>query len=154
MPRTLAIDANLLTVLIVGQVAPSYLGKHRRVRAYTNEDYIVLARYVGNARIIATPNVFTEASNLTRKGFKGLIQHEIDAQLQARMRETEEIYFPSSRIADISEFSWLGLTDTAWLEIDDGIELLTADAGLYYAATKRGKQVTNFNHLRVSGGAA
>lgn len=73
MARILAIDTNLLVVLIVGHVAPSYLGKHRRVRNYTAADFDLLTQYIGDSTIISTPNAFTEVSNLTCKGFTGTI---------------------------------------------------------------------------------
>lgn len=68
------------------------------------------------------------------------------------MRSMDERYTPSLEIADVQEFGWLGLADTAWLEIVKNCELLTADAGLYVAALNRGHNATNFNHLREAHG--
>lgn len=59
------IDANLLVLLVVGRVGSDLISKHRRLRAYTSEDYDVLNDLIGQVeRMYVTPNTLMEASNL------------------------------------------------------------------------------------------
>ena len=58
------IDANLLVVLVVGLVDRKLVGKRRRTRTFTPENYDRLLVEIGDLPIFVTPNTLTEASNL------------------------------------------------------------------------------------------
>ena len=61
----LLIDTNLLVLLVVGNVNPGLIAKHRRLDGYTFGDYEALIDLVNLVdRVILTPNTLTEASNL------------------------------------------------------------------------------------------
>ncbi len=61
----LILDANLLVLFVVGRTSPHLIGKHRRVRAFSADDYELLIRVMGAAKqIVVTPNTLTETSNL------------------------------------------------------------------------------------------
>ena len=66
MPANAVIlDSNLLVLLVVGTTSRSYIGKHKRLRAYTDRDFVLLLEVLSAAqRIIVTPNTVTETSNL------------------------------------------------------------------------------------------
>ena len=40
--RAFFIDANLLLLLVVGSVSPAAIGRHRRLREFTPDDYDIL----------------------------------------------------------------------------------------------------------------
>ena len=62
---TIIVDANLLLLWIVGLASPDYIHRHKRLQAYTNEDFLILVNILSRARrIILTPNTLTETSNL------------------------------------------------------------------------------------------
>ena len=59
------IDANLFVLLVVGSVERDLIGKHRRLREYSVEDYntlVILLEQV--VQVFVTPNTLTETSNL------------------------------------------------------------------------------------------
>ena len=56
----LFIDANLLVLLIVGSVGRHLIAKHRRLRAYTYEDFDILINLLDPFdRVFVTPNTLT-----------------------------------------------------------------------------------------------
>lgn len=142
------IDANLLVLLVVGSVDRQLVGKHRRVRAFTQEDYGRLLQMTGALnRLFVTPNILTEASNL--------LESKKDCRFLDRLRifidESEETILASSKAARHSRFPELGLTDAVLLEIvSEQRPLITVDFDLFLAAVsaKGAKAALNFTHSR------
>lgn len=130
-----AIDANLLVLLTIGAVRPDLVGRHKRVRAYTVEDYEVVLELVNAAnRVWVTPNALAEASNLLGFGRRNT-PPEFAMGLRQLVESVLEIYVPSEQVADRAEFGRLGLNDAALLElVTPERSLLTMDAKLYVAA--------------------
>jgi hypothetical protein len=61
----LLIDTNLLVLFVVGTAAKEYIVKHKKLTAFTVEDYDMLVRIVsGASEVLVTPNTLTETSNL------------------------------------------------------------------------------------------
>ena len=59
------IDTNLLVLLVVGNVNPDLIAKHRRLDGYTVAGYEALRDLINLAdRVFLTPNTLTETSNL------------------------------------------------------------------------------------------
>lgn len=145
----IVLDSNLLLLLVVGLAGEGYIAKHRRLRAYTVEDFKLLIKVIsGVDYVVVSPNTLTETSNLLAyisepdrtflfKVFDGFIQ------------KVTEKYFESRQSSKLPDFSKLGLADTVLLELASTTDsLLTADLELYLAASKKGRNVLNFNHLR------
>ena len=64
-PKRVAIDTNLLVLLITGLASPAYIGKHKNLRTFTVEDYVTLTAFIGGVeQIYVTPNVLAETSSL------------------------------------------------------------------------------------------
>ena len=151
--RAIAIDAELLVLLIVGAASPEFIEKHRRLNAYTAADFQLLGSIIGPAdQVLVTPNALTEASNLL-----GYVSEPIRTLLYATFREMvaglEERYVQSSHAATREEFLRLGLADSAMLEaVKGGAILLTADLDLYLAAISGGREAINFVHAREAAG--
>lgn len=147
MPR-LAVDANLVVLLVVGAVHRSWVGTHKRLSAYSPDDYDLLISIIGPfAPVVACPNVLTEASNLLRdsRDRKALLPRA----LQLLVSELDKNYVSSAAAMTRGEYSRLGLTDAVLLHLaDTGATLLTADLDLYLAASRAGYPVFNFNHIR------
>jgi hypothetical protein len=147
----IAIDSNLLLLLIVGIADPIYIARHKRLSSFSLVDFEFLDEIMLSvSEIVVTPNTLTETSNLAGYIAEPARSH-IFATLRAailapRMRER----FIESRVAaSQSEFLRLGLTDAALLQAaDEPATLLTADVDLYLAAVKRGFKAENFNYLR------
>jgi hypothetical protein len=144
--RAVVIDANVLTLLVVGSIDRSLIARHRRTRRYDAEAYERLGHYLATfGRIIVTPNVLTEASNL--------LYDERDPRPLTRLRQLlqslDERFVASEDAAAMPLFLRLGLTDAGLLcrPASEGV-LLTDDLELYLAALKLGREATNFTHLR------
>ena len=145
----LILDANLLVLLVVGRAAREYIGKHKRLRAYSVSDFDLLIKLLSSAsKIVITPNTLTETSNLVRQ-----ISEPARAQILLVLRELiarhDEHYRDSRSVSKSDEFPRLGLTDAVLLDIAGQYgTLLTTDLDLYVAAVKRGYKAVNFNHYR------
>ena len=149
-PTGYFIDANLLTLLVVGNTDKALISKHRRLRGYSVEDYDTLIYTLSRVeRIFITPNTLTEASNL-------LAQHGdperslIFDTLRAIIHDNIEVVVRSRVASSRSEFNRLGLTDSALLEVvSEETPLITVDMDLYLASLQEGQnRALNFSHIR------
>ena len=146
---TLVLDASLLVLFVVGTTSRGLIGRHKRLKAFTVEDFDLLCRLIAAARqVVVTPHILTETSNLLR---------QIDEPARSQILETfrhvvltgDEEYLASRNAVRVAEFLRLGLTDAASLEVTrDARSLLTTDLDLYLSALARGSSAVNFNHLR------
>ena len=143
------LDTNLLILLVVGLASPDYVGKHKRLGDYTADDFDLLSDILSRvARIIVTPNILTETSNLAVQIPEPARSH-IAETFGAIVNGVDERYVPSRQAAGRPEFARLGLSDAAVLEMaDEDATLLTADQGLYLAALNSGRPAENFMYLR------
>ena len=149
-PSGFFLDANLFVLLVVGSVGRDLIEKHRRLRAYSAEDYEILIDLLDRVeRVLVTPNTLTETSNL-------LAQHREPERslffdrLRFIIHESEEIVVASAVASSNSAFNRLGLTDAALLEVvTPETPLVTVDLDLYLAANASGQEAAlNFTHLR------
>jgi hypothetical protein len=146
--ETIVLDANLLVLLVVGTASLSYITRHKRLRAYTERDFTLLANMLASVPgVILTPNTVTEASNLI-----GYIDEPARSRIYTVLRKilttTDEIYYASKQAAEHTAFLRLGITDAVLLNIAAPRQiLLTTDLDLYLAAARQGHIAINFNHL-------
>ncbi len=135
------IDTSLLVLLVVGSVGHDLIAKHRRLKAFTAEDYEALLDILGWARqrqTYVTPNTLTEASNLLAQHAEPERSQLMEA-LQILIEESREIVVSSVKASSNSGFMRLGLTDAALLEaISEETPLVTVDMHLYNAAFEKG----------------
>ena len=146
----LFIDANLLVLLIVGSVGRDLIAKHRRLQAYSDEDFDILIDVIDPVgRVFVTPNTLTEASNLLAQHGDPERSHFFD-RLRFIIKESREIVVASVDAANNKAFGRLGLTDAALLEVvTKETPLITVDVGLYLAALDKDQDAAvNFTHLR------
>ena len=149
-PTGFFIDANLFVLLVVGSVNRALIAKHRRLRAFTVEDYETLLKLLDPVeRVFVTPNTLTETSNL-------LAQHgepersRFFERLRFFIQESEEVVVASAVASSNNSFQRLGLTDAVLLEVVTAEKpLLTVDLDLYLAAQAKGRDnAVNFTHCR------
>jgi len=145
------LDSNLLLLLMVSITSPDYIPRHKRLRAFSVDDFALLQKELRVVtEIVVTPNTLSETSNL--------IDH-INDPARTRIYQTlrrflrlpggREAYVSSEAATAYPELPRLGLTDCALLDLCmDGIPLLTVDLRLYLAVLGRGGKALNFNHLR------
>lgn len=137
-PDAAFIDANLLVLLAVGGVDPQLIAKHKRLSAFTLDDYARLTDVLQNVhRVCVTPNVLTEASNLIgqhRDPQRSLFL----ARLRWIIERSCEIVVKSVDAAHSPSYERLGLTDAALMEaVSDQAPLITVDLRLYYSIVSR-----------------
>jgi hypothetical protein len=148
MGRILALDANLVMLLIVGLADESVVPDHKRTRAYSVKDFKLLLEITSSyTEIAVVPNALSEVSNLL--SFEpDQLSRKILSSFSRFILGAREFYVTSVDAAGRNEFRWLGLSDSAILEIaKQEMDLLTADVHLHVAALKAGYNSVNFTHL-------
>lgn len=146
------VDANLLVLRIVGDVSRRLVDHHRRLSAFSCEDYDKLLDFTCRYdHLLVTPNTLTETSNLL--AYHGEPERsELMGRLKSLIHESREIVVSSTAASANREFLRLGLTDAALLEhVSNRTPLLTADLKLYLAALAKGDRAAfNFTHFRFA----
>ena len=146
---TVLLDSNLLVLFVAGMSSREYIGRHRRLRGYSEEDFDLLVEFIRPmSALVVTPNILTEASNLLSGIAEPARSHIADTFRQI-VGSMDERFVQSTRAVEQREFPRLWLTDAAVLtELANSHVLLTADLDLYLAASQRRYSAVNFNHLR------
>ena len=147
--RSLALDANVLVLLIVGNVDRQAIPLHKRSRQVTEADFDLLLEIIERFdRWVVTTSVLTEASNLlahTHESLKERLLSALGRFIAVASEERPE----SCLVVAESVFTRLGLTDAGLITcVQSGHSLLTTDMDLYLAAASLSDRVVNFNHLR------
>ena len=149
-PTGYFIDANLLVLLVVGSTHRALIPKHRRLRRFAMEDYDLLIRFIAQlGHVYVTPNTLTETSNLLAQHADPELSLFFD-QLRFIIHESEEVVIASEVASANSQFSRIGLTDSALLEaVTEETPVLTVDLDLYLAALEKGAYTAvNFTHFQ------
>jgi len=146
----LIIDTNILILYFVGNLNPLRIGKHKRTTKYLPNDFDLLSNLISlfHNRIITTPNILTEVSNLLGN-CETLEQKRLWDIFMSGISILEEKYLPSQSLCQTPIFTRLGLTDSAIIElVREKYLVLTDDAILFQYLEKNGIDVLNFTHLR------
>ena len=150
--KGILVDANLLVVLLVGQLGPAHLKNCRATKSFTPDDFSLLQRFVVQFdTLVTTPHILTEVSNLAGSLPEPLLG-EFRAVFRAVVESMSEQSRPAREIAWDAQFLRFGLTDTAITLIAPGRYLvLTVDLPLCGLMHRRNVAVINFNHIRTFG---
>lgn len=150
----MALDSNLLLLLIVGFAEKTYISRHKRLRQYTDLDFDLLTELLdGSAPIITTPNTLTETSNLVVYGVAEPLRTKMLLTLRELINRSDERRRLSRDASQEPEFSSLGLADCVWLGcLDQETAFITDDLDLFNAASSRGVTAFNFTRLRQERG--
>jgi hypothetical protein len=147
LPSVIALDTNVLLLLIVGLTKRSYIKQHQGLSGFTEVDFDTLQDVVSQYdKLVALPNVLTELANILG-GTHGPREplFEVFANFIERV---DEIYMPSIAAAKRLEFARLGLADCAQIEVArDDIVILTSDGPLYRAICAAGYKCENFRYM-------
>ena len=143
--KAIAIDTNLLVLLIVGLTDRKYIDRHRRLApVYRAEHFDVVMPIVSKApKVVCTAHILTEASNLLRQ-----IAEPMRSQIMRTFKRfidgADEEPIESKRATAAPGFLRLGLTDAAILSLDPAkVQLLTVDHDLHVASSRLGFDVVN-----------
>ncbi len=147
--KGLLLDANLLTLLVVGTVNPRRIPTFRRTSAYDQAAFDLLLSVTQTAkRLHSLPHILAEVSNLTDlKGNEALAARFV---LRSIIDITEEMAIASRIAAAHSTYQFLGLTDAAIIAAIEAhqVPVLTADLRCYDLLLRSNLVAVNFTHLR------
>ena len=152
MSRPLILDTNLLVLFVVGAVDEGLITRHKRLQAFNVEDYRqVLAMVTACSRLLLTPHVLTETSNLARQ-VREAAQAEVSAVLKLLIARFPEELVSSCSAVEHPRYVQLGLTDAVLLRLSatPGAVLLTTDGDLYGAALSEGRNAYNYGHFQAA----
>jgi predicted nucleic acid-binding protein len=151
--KVLVLDTSPLVILIVGSVEPQLLGKTAHLKAYTPEDYELVAGLISRFRVIAvTPHVLTEVAHFVTK-----IGDSHGPLIRARFVEVvsalRERPIPTKQVVARIEFAWLDLADCSLLQASGRHDiLLSTDAKLVKQRLEQNLPALNLNQLRERAG--
>lgn len=151
------LDTNVLLLFIFALYQPSKIGT-KRLSKYVGADGDLLIQFVNNfSKILTTPHVLAETSNLTRQISTDKHGKELAAFIYPLFCEKTDNSFVKLDInevmVNVDLFGKLGLTDSSITElVQDNCLLLTDDLDLSIAAASRGGDVINFTHMREAAG--
>jgi hypothetical protein len=143
--KAVAIDTNLLILLVVGLTNPEYVRRHRRLTPVYNPAHFELIRrlLIQEPRVFCTSHILAEGSNLLRQTGEPM-RSEIMATYSRFIQSAEEPYLAAKEAAQSPSFIRLGLTDAALLSLDPkAVRVMTVDHDLHIACSERGFDVVN-----------
>ena len=148
--KGLLIDANLLSVVLIGLLGRGEIERFKRTRSYTDEDALAIDGLVGQfGWVCTTPHVIAEVSNLLDwlDPSKRVVALR---HLAAFAQSSREIFSLATEIVSTPVYFKLGITDAAlcMAASQHPLVLLTADLPLYQYASGLRLEAVNFNHIR------
>jgi hypothetical protein len=148
--KGLLIDTNLLLLYFVGKNDPERIPRFKRTMAFTIPEFWLLEHFFDVFdKVITTPNVLTEVSNLLG-GLPENLHSSFFSDFGTRIPSLEEHYTSSTSISSSTHFNQFGLTDCGIVElVKDNYLVLTDDLPLAGYLENRNIDVINFNHLRT-----
>lgn len=151
------LDTNVLLLLWLAAFDPRLIGG-KRLEKYTPDDVELLDGYVGQfKRILTTPTILTETSNLAALVLSGHSKLELFRRLFPLFGASPPDGFHRCSVdglaLDESIFVRLGFTDASIAAtVGQQHLLLTDDLDLYLAAQAQGAPAINFTHMREAAG--
>lgn len=146
------IDTNLLLLLFVGKLSKNFIQKFERTDKYTADDFQILVGFIDQFdKIITTPNIMTEMSNLVKSSnMYGDKLKDFFSIFAKSLTIISEEYLPSKSIANNENIAKFGLTDIGiMLVAKNNYLILTADFAFHVLALRNSIDSVNFNHIRV-----
>ncbi|MFQ6128143.1 MAG: hypothetical protein ACE5QW_04500 [Thermoplasmata archaeon] len=148
--RPILVDSSPLLLLLVGTYERGLVERFKRTKAYSHDDFDLLVQFLAGRRVIATPGVLAEVSNmamqLRREDFSRLVERNIDG-----LRRTREIHIAKDIIIESPEFKKIGATDTSLLLAarENDWEVLTSDHPLCSRCRREGVEATHMMELQT-----
>jgi hypothetical protein len=145
----LLIDTNLLCLIVVGLLGKEWIDRHKRLRAYSTEDFdIVMEVIAAFPQVITSPHILAETSNILRMTPEPL-RAGASGSLAQLLGDVREFSHPGIDIVERPEFERLGMTDAVILMLAaEDCVLLSDDLNLCLASDAAGYPTINYNWLR------
>lgn len=143
------IDCNMFLLLLIGGLGIDHIEKFKRTCEFQKEDYFLLIRLVKHSRLLLTPNILTESSDLI-DNYDRQVNNLAAQELKRLIEITEEKFTQSIRLVQNDCFLKFGLADSSIFELSShGVVVITVDAPLFGLLSSKGFPVINFNHIRT-----
>lgn len=148
--RPVLVDSSPLLLLLVGTYGRNLIRRFKRTRDYSPDVFDLLVQFLAGRRVIATPGVLTEVSNLAmqlgREDFTRLVERNIEG-----LRSMREIHVEKDVVIEAPEFRKVGATDTTLLIAarDNEWEILTSDHPLCSRCWSEGIEATHMMELQT-----
>lgn len=146
----LAIDSNILVLLVVGMAGRTWIAPHKRLDRYSTRDFDDVVHFVLQARsVVLLPHVLAETSNLATSDVGEISRGRILGVLANLIAKFGEHVVPSRTAIQENGYRWLGLTDAALLvAATAGATILSDDRNLQIAARRANLRVVTVDDLR------
>jgi hypothetical protein len=147
----IAIDSNLLLLLVVGLVDQKLATRFKRTCIFAQEDFELLKKLLARfEKRFVTPHVLTEVSN-----FIGQVadpQRQLcRVQLAQFVKPSDEHHTPAKDLLEMTEYYTFGLTDASITDLAlRQLLVVTVDAPLAHYLSNKGLPAVNFNHVRAA----
>ena len=134
----------------MGSIGKVDIQKFKRTAIFTEDDYDLLITLIKKSKIVITPNVLTEASNLLESYNNSSSSTEVFLTLKRILTEINEQYFSSLELSSNECFLKFGLSDSSIYELSKkGVIAITIDFPLFGYLSNKNCPVLNFNHVRT-----
>ena len=146
----LVLDSNLLVFFCVGRFDPRLIARHRRTKAYDEDDFRRLRYFCSHFhRVVVTPHILAELSNLTL-GRSGAAIDQLPISIVETIKTAHEIHVENDVLVTKANIARFGFTDAGIIELSISQQLLvlTDDLPLANMLEKSRAPVVNFNLVR------
>lgn len=147
--KGILIDTNLLLLYFIGQFNLSQITKFKRTSKFTRQDFLILLFVFKQFnKVVTTPNILTEVSNLSNQ-LPDNLKQAFYSKFADQILDFDERHTSSASICSKDHFVKFGLTDSGIIE-SAGSEylILTDDFKLANFLENKKAAVINFNHIR------
>lgn len=146
----LVLDTNVLLLHLVVTAAPDFAADWKHSKAFGDLGPTLIRAATTNARrLLTTPHLLTEASDLAEQGVSGARRDSIARALRQFATDATERYTKSRELVGDEHFVRLGLADVAQAHLRRHRAtplVLTSDARVAVELERRRLPVVNFMH--------
>lgn len=152
--KGVVIDSNLLILLLIGLFDVEEIEKNKRLNKFEKEDFYKLVSLIDavSDKITLTPNILTEATNLT-ENYNNQTEFAFFKFVEEFIKTLEERNVSSNEIIHNNQtaFYKFGLSDSSITNLSRQEYLIvTVDLPLYHYLISENLPAINYNHLRVA----
>jgi len=143
------IDTPLLLLYFIGKYDINRIKTFKRTKKYSEEEFYIICNLIlGHfSKILTTPNILTEISNLSGQLPEKIKFYE---KLKTEINILDEKYFPSQNLCENEKFSEFGLTDISIKFLANKEYLIiTDDLPFVNFLENKTIPVINWNHIKT-----
>ncbi|HEY6349223.1 MAG TPA: hypothetical protein VI636_07420 [Candidatus Angelobacter sp.] len=152
-PSAIVLDSNLMLLLLVGLLDVGRIKRFKRTQQYSESDFDLLANFLSpNRRVITTPHILTEVSNLAGQ-LEGILLRTFYSLYSRAVQSFEEVNRSAREVVLTDMFGSFGLTHAVIAEVGKAeVQVLTDDFPLAGFLANKGIDVMLFSTLRSLAG--